>query len=79
MLFRLLPENQAAEVFEDLAPVLQRELVDSLRDEEVTAVFAELEPDDRVALLDEVPAGVAAKLMKGLSVSSIGRRHKSGS
>lgn len=67
VLFRLLPKNQAAEVFEDLAPVLQRELVDSLRDEEVTAVFAELDPDDRVALLDEVPAGVAAKLMKGLS------------
>lgn len=67
VLYRLLPKGQASAVFEDLPPVLQRELISSLQDEEVAAAFTELEPDDRVALLDEVPASVAAKLMHGLS------------
>lgn len=67
VLFRLLPKPQAAAVFEELAPVLQRDLVKALQDEEVTAIFAALGPDDRVALLDEVPAPVAARLMYGLS------------
>ena len=67
VLYRLLPKEQASAVFEDLPPVLQRDLISSLQDEEVAAAFTELEPDDRVALLDEVPASVAAKLMQGLS------------
>lgn len=67
VLYRLLPKQQATDVFEDLTPVLQKELVSSLREEEVATAFADLDPDDRVALLDEVPAGVAARLMQGLS------------
>ena len=67
VLYRLLPKQQAADVFEDLPPVLQKDLISSLQDEEVAAAFADLEPDDRVALLDEVPAPVAARLMQGLS------------
>lgn len=67
VLYRLLPKDQASEVFEDLAPVLQKELIGWLKDEEVATAFAELEPDDRVALLDEVPAAVASRLMQGLS------------
>lgn len=67
VLYRLLPKQQASDAFEDLPPVLQKELISSLRDEEVAAAFADLEPDDRVALLDEVPAGVATRLMQGLS------------
>lgn len=66
VLYRLLPKELASEVFEDLPPVLQRDLIRSLKDEEVAAAFAELEPDDRVALLDEVPASVASRLMQGL-------------
>jgi magnesium transporter len=65
--YRLLPKQQAAEVFEDLPPVLQKDLISALRDDEVAAAFADLEPDDRVALLDEVPASVASKLMQGLA------------
>ncbi len=47
--------------------MLQKELIESLQDEEVAAAFADLDPDDRVALLDEVPAEVAARLMQDLS------------
>lgn len=47
-------------------PILQKDLIGSLQDEEVAAAFADLEPDDRVALLEEVPASVASRLMRGL-------------
>jgi magnesium transporter len=67
VVYRLLPKDHASEVFEDLPPVLQKDLISALRDEEVAAAFADLEPDDRVALLDEVPASVASRLMQGLA------------
>lgn len=69
VLFRLLPKERAAEVFEELAPALQKNLISGLKDEEVASVFADLEPDDRVALLDELPASVANRLLQGLSGS----------
>ncbi len=69
VLYRLLPKEQAAEVFEELAPALQKNLISGLKDEEVASVFADLEPDDRVALLDELPASVANRLLQGLSGS----------
>lgn len=68
VLYRMLPKDQASEVFEELPPLLQRDLISALQDEEVNAAFDDLDPDDRVALLDEVPASVAARLMQGLSV-----------
>ena len=67
VLYRLLPKKQASGVFEALPPVLQKDLIEAFKDEEVAAVFADLEPDDRVALIDELPAGVANRLMQGLS------------
>ncbi|WP_166979021.1 magnesium transporter [Paramicrobacterium fandaimingii] len=66
VVFRLLPKQQALEVFEALAPPLQSDLVSALRDSEVASLFAELDPDDRVWLLDELPAGVAPQLLRGL-------------
>ncbi len=68
VLYRLLPKEQASRVFEELHPVLQKDLINSLQDEEVAVAFADLEPDDRVALLEELPASVASRLMRGLSV-----------
>ena len=67
VLYRLLPKEQASRVFEELHPVLQKDLIASLQDEEVAVAFADLEPDDRVALLEELPASVASRLMRGLS------------
>lgn len=66
--FRLLPKARAVDVFEDLDPALQSELVDALRDD-AADVFAALDPDDRAALLDEVPATVARRLLAGLPSS----------
>ncbi len=63
--FRLLSKDRAVEVFEDLDPALQAELVSSLHGQAAT-IFAALDPDDRAALLDEVPAGVARRLLATL-------------
>lgn len=88
LVYRLLPKAKALEVFEGLDATLQGDLVYALQDEEVVSVFAELDPDDRVTLLDELPASVATRLLQGLPanereltaavlgypVGSIGRR-----
>lgn len=66
VVYRLLPKQQALEVFEALPPALQGDLVAALQDGEVAALFADLDPDDRVWLLDELPASVAQRLLKGL-------------
>ncbi len=88
VLFRLLPKDRALAVFESLEPGLAGELLGGLRDERVGQLIEDLDPDDRVTLLDELPANVAKKLLQGLSpreheltatlmgypVGSIGRR-----
>jgi magnesium transporter len=66
LLFRLLSKDVAVEVFEGLDATLQGDLVRALKDEEVASVFAVLDPDDRVTLLDELPAVVATRLLQGL-------------
>jgi magnesium transporter len=65
--FRLLPKDRAVEVFEDLDPAVQGELIAGLRDETTTELFNALDPDDRAELLGELPAGVASRLLSGLS------------
>lgn len=67
VLYRLLQKERALAVFEMLPPVLQGDLLHGLQDAEVASLFAELDPDDRVWLLDELPAKVAPKLLRGLS------------
>lgn len=64
--YRLLPKQRALEVFEALHPALQGDLVRGLQDAEVATLFAGLDPDDRVWLLDELPAALAPRLLRGL-------------
>ena len=87
--FRLLSKERALHVFEDhLDPTMQRELIDELADAEVAGVFEAMDPEDRVKLIEEVPAKVAKRLIQQLShaereltatvlgypVGSVGRR-----
>jgi magnesium transporter len=69
IVYRLLAKPRALEVFEALSPGARGELVRALRNAEVTMLFAEMDPDDRVWLLDELPASVAPKLLRGLTRS----------
>lgn len=65
--YRTLPKERALAVFERLDVLLQADLLSGLQDAQVAEVFAALSPDDRVALLDELPASVANRLILGLS------------
>lgn len=65
--FRLLTKDRAMSVFEAFDPAIQSELSENLADHEVTGLFDALHPDDRVALMDEMPAKVASRLMRTLS------------
>ncbi len=60
--FRLLPKNEAVEVFEQMEPEEQRRLLESFHTDAAKELFNELSPDDRARLLDEAPAMVARKL-----------------
>ncbi|HJB11017.1 MAG TPA: magnesium transporter [Candidatus Brachybacterium merdavium] len=67
IVYRLLPKDRAIEVFELLSPGMQSDLIHGLQDGEVAAIFADLDPDDRVWLLDELPATLAPRLLHGLT------------
>ena len=66
--YLLLDKDLALRVFEGLSPVLQSDLVNALQDHDTAELFLGLAPDDRVWLLDELPATVASKLLQGLDV-----------
>lgn len=66
VLYRLLEKQRALDLFDELPPPLQGELLQGLQDTEVASLFADLDPDDRVWLLDEVPAVLATRLLRDL-------------
>ncbi|MCP9850214.1 magnesium transporter [Cyanobium sp. Morenito 9A2] len=65
--FRLLPKDQAIEVYEYLEPAVQQTLLERLRSGEVLELVEEMSPDDRVRLFDELPAKVVRRLLAELS------------
>lgn len=67
IVYRFLPKDRAVDVFERLSPALQSDLVDGLQDSEVATIFTDLDPEDRVWLLDELPSSLAVRLLQGLS------------
>ena len=64
--YRLLNKNLALEVFEGLDINDQQKLIKTLTEKDAIEVFKELAPDDRVRLLDELPAGVAKRMLASL-------------
>jgi magnesium transporter len=65
--FRLLSKGCAIAVFEYLPTEIQEELIESLHDTQVCQLIEAMRPDDRVALFDELPAGVVKRLLPQLS------------
>lgn len=63
--FRFLPRDDAGEVFAYLEAEMQEELVLKLGDAALRVVEG-MDPDDRVRLLDELPAEVAQRLIASL-------------
>src|ERR1700704_6843890 len=64
IIFRLLPNALAADVFEYLDVEAQQQLLRAMAHEQVVAILNEMSPDDRTALLEEMPRGAARQLIK---------------
>ena len=69
VIFRLLPRSRSIVAFDRLDAAHQADLVGALSNASLTDFFGELDPDDRVALLDELPAEIANRLLTGLGAS----------
>ena len=64
----MLPARSvAADVFEYLPPEYQEELLKALGTEDVAAILNEMAPDDRTALLEELPASATRHLLNMLT------------
>ncbi|MFA4924990.1 MAG: magnesium transporter [Ignavibacteriaceae bacterium] len=68
ILFRILPKDIATDTFEYLEVDVQLSLLKALGHEEVAVILNDMSPDDRTAMLEEVPASVLKQMMNLLSV-----------
>src|SRR5512138_987011 len=67
VVFRLLPRDQAAKVFTYLPEERQEQLLKAMGQREVAGLFDAMSPDDRTALLEELPASATQQLLNSLS------------
>ncbi len=67
IVFRLLHKDMAADVFTELEPEEQAELLTRFKEFRVREIIQELDPDDRTELLEELPAEVVRRLLQYLS------------
>jgi magnesium transporter len=65
--FRLLPKGLAISVFDDMDGAFQNQLLEAFSDQAARNFLEAMPPDDRIELLDEVPAKVARRLLQILS------------
>jgi len=68
VLFRILPKDLATDSFEYFDVEVQLTLLKALGNEEVAFILNDMSPDDRTALLEEVPASALKQMMSLLSV-----------
>lgn len=61
--FRLLPKDEAIEVYEYLPSKVQQSLLTEFRHPEVLEIVDRMSPDDRARLFDELPAKVVRRLL----------------
>ena len=66
-LFRVLPKDEAADVFSYMEPDLQEKLINSLTDKELKNVLDELFMDDTVDLIEEMPSNVVKRILKSVN------------
>ncbi|HXO94183.1 MAG TPA: magnesium transporter [Candidatus Acidoferrum sp.] len=67
IIFRVLPHDLAADVFEYISIEEQHKLLRAMAHEQVAAILNEMAPDDRTALLEELPSDAARKLIRFLT------------
>ena len=64
IIFRVLPAALAADVFEYIDIEAQQKLLRAMAHEQVVAILNEMSPDDRTALLEELPSAAARQLIQ---------------
>src|SRR3989440_12565735 len=67
IIFRVLPHTLAADVFEYFDVDAQQQLLRAMAHEQVGAILNEMSPDDRTALLEELPSAAARRLIQLLT------------
>jgi magnesium transporter len=67
IIFRVLPAALAADVFEYIGIEEQQTLLRAMAHEQVGAILNEMSPDDRTALLEELPSAAARQLIRLLT------------
>lgn len=67
IIFRVLPHDLAADVFEYLDFEAQQTLLRAMAHEQVVGILNEMAPDDRTALLEELPSAAARQLIRLLT------------
>ena len=64
MVFRLLTEETAAEVFANFEAPDQEKIINSITDSELAGIIEELYVDDAVDMMEELPANVVKRAMR---------------
>ncbi len=66
--FRLLPKNEAIEVYENLDSTVQQALIEEFKRQDLIDIVDKMSPDDRARLFDELPAKIVRRLLEQLSL-----------
>ena len=64
LFFRLLPKEEAAGSFALMSPELQRSLVESFSDKELSELLSDMYIDDTVDLIEEMPAALVKRIIR---------------
>lgn len=64
ILFRMLPKDEAAEVFSRLSTDDQLNIIGSITDKEINFIIDELDFDDMIDVLEELPANIVDKILE---------------
>jgi len=73
IVFRMLPREQASQVFAYLPPDHQEHLLHSLSHEQILGIVGNMRPDDRTHLFEEMPAEVTRRLLEVLPATELGK------
>ena len=64
LVFRMLPKEMASEVFAELDPESQEDIINSITDRELSEIVEDLYVDDAVDMLEEMPATIVRRVIE---------------
>ena len=64
ILFRLLPKDVSVDVFSELSSDSQIDVVNMITDKEISYIMQEMDFDDKIDVLEELPANVVDKILE---------------